>query len=239
MKKMKFAAMLLMAALTLSMISCDVLQTTVDPVYAKQKLFDVKNFNALEIGSAFEITVTKGTDFKIKASGDEKDIDDLIVKERNGTLEVYYKNNWRLRRYRMSIDIEMPNLKKVDFSGATESSIKGFDNLDELEIELSGASKGTFYTSARTYDINLSGASILDLEGQTNKIYAELSGASTLNAFNTDAIDASLNLSGASNGRINVSKKLKVTASGASKLRYRGAANVESNLSGSSKVVKE
>lgn len=239
MKNVKFASVLVMIALSLSISSCDVLQQTVDPRNAVQETFDVKNFDGLEIGNAFDITVTKGSDYKIKASGDSRDIDDLVVKERNGTLEVYYRNNWRLRRYKMNIEIEMPTLKEVDFSGAAEASIKGFNNLSELEIDLSGASKATFITNAKTYDIALSGASTLELEGKTDKIYAELSGASTLNAFSTDATDASLNLSGASNGRVNVDQQLKVKASGASKVRYRGAAKVESDLSGSSKVVKE
>jgi hypothetical protein len=239
MKNVKFASVLVMTALSLSMSSCDVLQQTVDPKNAVQETFDVKNFDGLEIGNAFEITVTKGNDFKIKASGDSRDIDDLVVKERNGTLEVYYRNNWRLRRYKMNIEIEMPTLKEVDFSGATEASVKGFDNLSDLEIDLSGASKATFITNAKTYDIDLSGASTLELEGKTDKIYAELSGASTLNAFSTDATNVSLNLSGASNSRVNVAQQLKVTASGTSKVRYRGAAKVESDLSGSSKVVKE
>lgn len=239
MKNLRIASVLVMTSLSVSMSSCDVLQQTVDPKNAVEESFDVKNFDALEIGNAFEITVTKGSDYKIKASGDSRDIDDLVVKERNGTLEVYYRNNWRLRRYKMSIEIEMPTLKEVDFSGAVEASVKGFDNLEELDIELSGASKGTFYTSAKTFDIDLSGASTLELEGKTDKIYAELSGASNLNAFNVNAANASLDLSGASNGRVNVAQQLKVKASGASKVRYRGAANVESDLSGSSKVVKE
>lgn len=239
MKNVKFASVVLMTALSLSISSCDVLQQTVDPKNATQESFNVKNFDGLEIGNAFEITVKKGNDYKVKASGDSRDIDDLVVKERNGTLEVYYRNNWRLRRYKMNIEIEMPTLKEVDFSGAVEASIKGFDNLSDLEIDLSGASNATFYTSAKTFDIDLSGASTLELNGKTDKIYAELSGASTLNAFSTNANDASLNLSGASNGRVNVSQQLKVKASGASKVRYRGDAKVESDLSGSSKVMKE
>ncbi len=239
MKNVRITSVLLLTALSLCTISCDVLQQTVDPKNAVEESFDVKNFDGLEIGNAFEVTVTKGSDYKIMASGDSRDIDDLVVKERNGTLEVYYRNNWRLRRFKMSIEIEMPTLKEVEFSGAVEANVKGFDNLDELEIDLSGASKATFITNAKTYDIDLSGASTLELEGKSDKIFAELSGASTLNAFSTDAADASLNLSGASNGRVNIAQQLKVTASGASKVCYRGAAKVESDLSGSSKVVKE
>lgn len=219
--------------------SCGILQQAIEPQDEKQKTFDAKDFDRLEIGNAFQIKVVKGTAFKVSAAGDSRDIDDLLVVERNGTLEVSFRNNWRLRRYRMNIDIEMPTLKEVDFSGATTSTIKGFDDLTDLEIDLSGASKSVFLTNAKTYDIDLSGASTLEIEGKSQKIYAELSGASTLNAFSTNAEEASLNLSGASSGRVNVAQQLKVRASGASKVRYRGNAKVDSDLSGSSKVEKE
>lgn len=235
MKKLNLVFVLMILTLT----SCGILQQTVDPKDEKQKTFDVKDFDRLDMGNAYDIEVVQSTSFSIKAAGDSRDIDDLLVVERNGTLNISYRNNWRIRRYRMNIEIEMPTLKKVDFSGASTSSIKGFDNLSDLEIDLSGASKAVFLINAKNYDINLSGASDLELEGKSQKIYAELSGASKLEAFSIDVETASLNLSGASSGRVNVSQQLKVRASGASKVRYRGTAKVDSELSGSSKIEKE
>ena len=239
MKKLSLASVLMILVMLFGITSCGILQSAIEPADEKQKTFAVKDFDRLDIGNAFHIKVTQGATFKVEASGDSRDIDDLLVEERNGTLEVSFRNKWRIRRYRMDIAIEMPTLKEVDFSGATTSKIKGFDNTDDLRIQLSGASTSTFLTSAKIFDIDLSGASTLELEGKSQKIYAELSGASTLNAFSTDAEEASLNLSGASNGRVNVAQQLKVRASGASKVRYRGAAKVDSDLSGSSKVEKE
>jgi hypothetical protein len=239
MKKLNLLATLLITMMALATISCGILQQTIEPQNEEVKTFEVKDFDRLNMGNAFHVRVLKGSTFKVSAAGDNRDIDDLLVEERNGTLEISFRNNWRIRRYRMNVDIEMPNLKEVDFSGAATANIKGFDDLSALKIKLSGASKGTFYTNAINYDVDLTGASTLELEGKSQKIYAELSGASTLNAFSTETDEASLNLSGASNSRVNVSKQLKVRASGASKVRFRGNAKVDSSLSGSSKVEKE
>lgn len=239
MKKLNLASVLMISVMIFGITSCGILQQVIEPQDEKQKTFNVKNFDQLEMGNAFHINVVQGATFKVKAVGDSRDIDDLLVEERNGTLEVSFRNNWRLRRYQMDIDIEMPALKGVDFSGASISNIKGFDNTSDLKINLSGASKSFFLTNVKTYDIDLSGASTLEIEGKSQKIYAEMSGASTFNAFSTATDEASLNLSGASSGRVNVSQQLKVRASGASKVRYRGNAKVDSDLSGSSNVEKE
>lgn len=236
---MKKLRLISISVMILSITSCGILQQSIDPKDEKTKTFTAKDFDRLAIGNAFHINVIEAGSFKIEAAGDRRDIDDLLVEERNGKLKIYFRNNFRIRRYRMNINIEMPALKEVDFSGATVSSIKGFDNTTDMKIVLSGASESTFLTSPKTYDVDLSGASTLDLEGKSQKIYAELSGASTLNAFSTETVEASLNLSGASNSKVTVAQQLKITASGASKVRYRGDAKVDSNLSGSSKVVKE
>lgn len=239
MKKLNLISVLMFTVIIFGITSCGILQKSIDPKDEKIQSFNTKDFDRLEIGNAFQIKVIEASSFKIEAAGDKRDIDDLLVEERNGKLKICFRNNFRIRRYHMNINIEMPALKEVDFSGATVSSIKGFDNTTDMKIILSGASESTFLTSPKTYNVDLSGASTLDLEGKSQKIFAELSGASTLNAFSSETIEASLNLSGASNSKVNVAQQLKVKASGASKVRYRGDAKVDSNLSGSSKVVKE
>jgi len=239
MKKLKSIPLMMSLLIIFSLSSCGLLQRGLEPQQEDNKTYKLQNFDRLDIGNAFNISVKKSTTFRIEATGDVRDIEDLVVKEQNGLLKIYYQNKWRIRRYRMEIEIEMPTLKEVDFSGASVSTVKGFNDLNSLRIDLSGASKATFLTSVKTYEIDLSGASELDLEGNSEKIIADLSGASTLNAFDTKVETAQLDISGASSGRVSVSKQLQVQASGASKVRYRGNPEVKSDLSGSSKVTKD
>lgn len=238
MKKLKSTNVLAFALIAFFISSCELVQQGIEPRNPEDKAFDLKNFDKLEMGNAFHITVKQANEFRIKANGDRRDIDDLIVKASNGKLKIYY-SKWRIRRYRMEIDIEMPTLKEIVFSGASTSYIGGFDNLDELEIDLSGSSNATISASARIYEIDLSGASELDLEGIGTEMEADLSGASKLNGFDTLVEKAILDVSGASTGRVNVSKTLNIRASGASKVKYRGNPHVSSNLSGSSHVEKD
>jgi hypothetical protein len=238
MKKLRLSSVLAIALIAFSISSCEIIQQGVEPRNPDDKTYDLRNFDKLEMGNAFHINVKQGADFKIKANGDSRDIDDLIVKVTSGELKIYY-SKWRIRRYRMEIDIEMPIIREIDFSGASTSYIQGFDNIDELEIDLSGASKATLSANARFYEIDLSGASELDLEGNGKEMEVDLSGASKLNAFDTLVDKATLDVSGASSGRINVKETLNVRASGASKVRYRGNPHVSSNLSGSSHVERD
>jgi len=109
----------------------------------------------------------------------------------------------------------------------------------EIDFELSGASKCDFSGSAKTIEMDLSGASELNLMGSGQFIDGELSGASELRSFNYQAEESDIRLSGASEGKILVTRYLKVDASGASNLRYKGNPEIQKKVSGGSSVSKD
>ncbi len=234
---------LLLLALLSGLQSCIYINTRDNDILPRgvaTRDLNLTNFDQLAMGSAFSIKVKKGTNFSIKATGELNDLDDLDASVgRTGVLEIKYRNNWRNSRDRMDIDIVMPSLRGVDFSGASVSTVEGFENERTLGYRLSGASKSTFVGSAERLSINLSGASELILNGKSGLVIGEISGASQLYAFDFPVDEADLNLSGASRARVRVVKFLKVDASGASSLRYLGDPTVEQRLSGSSSVARE
>jgi Putative auto-transporter adhesin, head GIN domain len=213
--------------------------TRLDPRDPDSQNFDLRDFDQLEMGNAFDVSVRQSGQFSVFVRGDRRDISDLeAFVDRNGKLVIRYRN-YRVRRYDMEIDITMPVLRGVDFSGATVSTIDGFTNTRDLEVELSGASKSTIDGDWERVNVDLSGASNITLRGQGLSLTGDLSGASKLNAFEYAVDNVDLELSGASNANVRVDKTLKVDASGGSSLRYRGTPEVRSNTSGGSSVKKD
>ncbi len=233
----KLSALFLFALLSVFSQSCVFIgEGTLAPLDSDSRNFDLRDFDQLEIGNAFDITVRQSGRFSIFVRGDRRDIQDLdVYVDRTGKLVMKYRN-WRLRRYDMDVEITMPTLTAVDFSGATNSSITGFGNIRDLDVELSGASKSTIDGDWDRVNVNISGASDLNLRGQGLSLGGDLSGASRLDAFDYPVDNADLDLSGASTARVLVGKTLKVSASGASTLRYRGSPELRSNISGGSTV---
>lgn len=232
--KFSFIFSALFVCLLVSLTSCDF--ERVGPYEEEDRTYGLTNFDRLDMGSAFTITVREGSSFGVEARGNRRDLDDLEMYTSNGTLHAKYRNNLRNRRYDMTIAITMPTLRGVDFSGASRSDVTGFQGLRELDVKLTGASRATFDVDADRTNIDLSGASDLDLKGASGRLSGDLSGASRLEAFDYPVDEAELDLSGASTARVRVSKRLDVTASGASSVRYRGAPELKSRLSGSSTV---
>lgn len=224
------------ALLVLGLGAC--IREDVGPYQGNKQTYALTGFDRLDMGSAFEITVQAGPAFAIVAEGDRRNLDDLDVYVRNGTLFAKYRTN-RNRQHQTSFSITMPTVRSVAFSGASQSTITGFTNLTELSIELSGASKGEFVGDAARTMVDLSGASMLQVNGRGTALSAELSGASNLQAYPYPVGEATIDASGASKASITVSNVLVVDATGASTIRYRGTPTVRQRVSGASTVQSE
>jgi hypothetical protein len=214
---------------------------TIPPRGSSSREIGLQNFDRLEMGSAFNIRVRRGSGFRVTATGELNDLDDLdAYVDRNGLLTIRYRNTWRARRYRMDLDITLPALRSVRFSGASESVVEGFENLRLLDVQLSGASRSTFVGSGERLKVELSGGSeLLLLRGEGRLLTGQLSGGSALLAADFPVEEADLNLSGGSRARVWVSKYLGVDASGGSSVLYRGNPSTEHRLSGGSRLSRE
>ena len=222
-----------MALAALSLTACFV--DDPGPIQQMERYYTVTDFDRLEMGSAFHIRVDQGNFFQVIAEGDRRNIEDLVVTTEGSTLIVRYRE-FRNRRHDTHITITMPELQAVNFSGASESRISGFTTTDPFDVYLSGASICQLDIASPAVKAVVSGASYLNVHGEGEELYADLSGASVLKAFGFPVLRARLMLSGASDGDVTVTDHLEVVATGGSHVVYRGEPTLVPEVSGSSSV---
>lgn len=206
--------------------------------------FQLKNFDKISMGSAFHIEIRPGA-YKVITSGDQDDLDELEGFVSGSTLKLKFKNdkNWSWgykNRKRINVVILLPQLKGIDLSGATTTTIEGFKNVEVFDFEVSGASKINASFTAKRVNLDISGASTINLSGGAEQMGGEISGATTFRAGDFVVKEVRLDISGASSAKLNVTKNLKADASGASSIRYTGnPENVNTDTSGASSIRKE
>lgn len=208
------------------------------PLQEDERNYTITDFDRLEMGNAFIIKVRQGEFFDINVCGDRRNLDDLDVFKEGSTLVIRFDDNGG-RHHDTHVTITMPLLEAVNFSGATNSTVTGFELDDSFRIQLSGASVCQVSGEFENTNVLLSGASNLTLTGYGNSLNAEVSGASDLQAFHYGVAEADIEVSGSSRAKISVSDDLKAEASGSSIIYYRGEPSVSMNTSGSSSVVKD
>ncbi|GAB3271066.1 head GIN domain-containing protein [Larkinella harenae] len=226
-----------LTAFLTGLTSCN--REDVGPLQEDQQTYSLTGFDQLEMGSGFDVNVQAGTTFSVMAKGDKRNLADLKVEVRNGTLTAEYRSH-RNRKFTTEFIITMPTLRKVDFSGGVHSTVNGFSNLTSLTANLSGGSHGTWEVSAAESAVDLSGGSKLTLKGTATKLQAYVSGASKFEAFNYAVDDVTVIASGASKAEVSVAKSLTAEASGASGIRYKGNPTfIKENSSGASKIERD
>ncbi len=208
------------------------------PLQYQEESFSITDFDRLEIGDAFIIRVTVGNYFSVDVRGDRRNLDDIEVYKSGSTLVVRY-DEYENRKHETYIDIVMPVITAAVFSGATNSVITGFDELALLNISLSGASVSQVDVETTQLSLNLSGASVADIRGLASTLNAEVSGASSMKAFTMPVANASLNVSGASVAKVNVSDNLEAVISGASTVFYRGNPVITQEVTGGSSLQRD
>jgi autotransporter translocation and assembly factor TamB len=124
-------------------------------------------------------------------------------------------------------------------SGAANVTVRGFGDFDDLDVDLSGASIANLELTANRIEVDLGGASQLTLNGRSNRLEAEVSGAAQLNAAELAAEEAVVKASSAGVANVQANGTLEAKASSAGRIRYRGNASVSVNASSAGSVERE
>lgn len=192
--------------------------------------FDIQDFDEIEVRGIYNVFVTQGDTYAIEVKGSERFKKDVLIKKYGDVLEIDMSGKkWDMFKdfdddLRLDVFVTMPALSKLSSKGLCYYEVKDFE-VDDLEIDLGGASSAEMNIRADELRVYLNGASSMELEGRAAYLEAEVSGASSLEAYDLKAKTVEVSASGASNAKVNASKRLAVDASGLSTVRYDGDAD--------------
>jgi len=256
MKKMIFLACLFMAFATQA-------QTKMGVIYDENvQVRKLPSFTSIRVSSAIELFISQSnkTEVAVSASSDEYR-NRIITEVDGGTLIIRMADNrwwkWGNENYRIKAYVSVKDLYAITGSGATNIKIVNGLSAEKLKINLSGASdmkgdikagtlladlsgassfKGT--VQANALSVKGSGACDFEASGSGDDLIMDLSGASSVKMYDYLVKGASVDASGASSVKVNVSGMLKVHAIGASSIDYKGSATIKDMHSSGASSVK-
>ncbi len=180
---------------------------------------NIDEFSKIQISGAFKLNVIVGEETQLKISGDDNLLKYIRTNVRGDRLIIETRKNIN-QRSKMVIDVSTPSLDALDASGANKIYITDIDS--------------------RRFDVDISGANSVELDGYADRLYADMSGATKLYAERLHSDKVRVECSGASRAEVYASESLDADASGASKIYFYGdARNVRTDVSGVGKVVRK
>ncbi|HRW96115.1 MAG TPA: head GIN domain-containing protein [Bacteroidales bacterium] len=198
---------------------------------------EIPQFSELEISGGFSVTLEQGDQAEVQIEADENLLRYIVTEVVGNTLMIKTSANIQ-STMEIEILVTFVNLARLDLSGAIDVEGKGDFQLDNFLITASGASTVSANLFLNKLNVDMSGASYMNLTGKTDQFKARLSGASDLSAFDFETKQSVIKVSGAGDVRIFATEYLHVTISGAGSVVYRGDPRVEQEISGAGRLSK-
>jgi hypothetical protein len=201
MKKLIILCITVLSVLSMSLTGCSAIFHTVEAGNNVAKTYDLKDFRYVEISNAVQCEVKRADTYSVIASTQENNLNSLDIYQSGDTLHVGRKTGLiNLIDPKVTINVTMPQLNKLEISGASKVYATGFDSTSDLDVSASGASWLNMKIKAGKSDLDISGSS---------SIYGELS-----------ASDTQISLSGASSMDMTLKTGMtQIYASGSSRVR--------------------
>lgn len=196
----------------------------------------VESFSGIQVSGAINVFVKLGEVQSVQLTADANLLP--LIKTTVSGGELVIRTNKSVTTYeKLNVYIVIPRLKSVKLNGASTCSSQGLIKSDNLEIEVSGASEVNMEVECSDLELELSGASEITLKGTAENVEIEASGASDVKAYSLIAESADIDASGASDVKITVKNKIDAEASGASSISFKGnPQEVRQSNSGASSI---
>lgn len=198
----------------------------------EENLSSLQDFNQIEISGRFDLRIQQGNNYSVELSGAENEKEQYTVNRSGETLIIDFKRNkdydWDVKGLsleEMKITITMPSLEKIEAVGLGTIRFEDFTS-DDFEIDARGPVRIRGDINAHNMIVNLTGKSEADLSGNTNNLNARIEFASKLRAYNLQAQDAFVEVSGASSAKVTVTGTLEMDEGVASDIDYRGGPEI-------------
>lgn len=204
----------------------------------KTETYDLGDFDKVDIGYAFKVNIVQDGYFKVEVTADDNVFKYIRVTKMGNTLRIQVDPVTLIGSPTLEADISMPKLTGLEFSGATSGTVSGFDSADDLDLDLSGASSLDLNgITAGDIKFDVSGASKADGDLYAGNIDFDVSGASTVKLEGSGA-DIVIDGSGASNVDLEDFEvnNADVALSGASKSIVNLTGKLDADLSGASNL---
>ena len=209
------------------------------------KEYNFKNFTGISVSGIVGVELKKSDSWGVSVNLPEELVDYLVVGVKGQDLVIGFKTipmkvQRHLKDWKVTANVSMPVLTRLEMSGATKFSTSDTFDIGEraFEMELSGAAKAKgINITGKELKVEMGGAAGADVTGAFDEVKIEMGGASKC-GFKVSAIRLKQEMSGAAkayhDGDFNF---VDLDASGAGVFSIKGKVNkMKVDASGAVKV---
>ena len=195
------------------------------------KTFPIQSFSSVESDVVGNIIYTQSNKVSVRAEGDKKIVDNLIITESNGKLKIYQDSKFSIKnksKKNLTIYISSPSINEIDVEGVGNWTMKGIVKADNLKIDFEGVGN---LEALELQSINIiasyEGVGNLTLGGTTDVIEVKSEGVGSINTQKLIAKDVIVRSSGVGSVKCYASNSVDIINNGVGTITYYGNPTVK------------
>jgi hypothetical protein len=185
----------------------------------KNEKRSISGFTAIDASGAFDIEVVCQKEPSLELEGDDNLLALVKTEVRGNTLYISPERAFSVKKA-IRVKVSVPNVESISSSGAGSFRVTQIKN-EKIKVDSSGAST-------------------LEMSGETTALNLDMSGASKIDTERLRAARVKISISGAGKATVFASEELNANVSGAGEVTYAGdPKTVNKNVSGAGSISKK
>ena len=199
---------------------------------------EVSEFNKVHLKGSGNVFLTLGDKQTLRIKTDDN-ILPLIETDVSGKKLTISHGNHYLRPTVFEVFITVNNLAEVAISGS--GIVRGKDRFmaNAFYTEISGSGDMDLEVDTGRLDAKISGSGSIRLAGKAEDYAISISGSGEVKAFEVQAKNVSVKISGSGDCRVHATESLDAKISGSGDVYYKGRPRIDTKISGSGSLISE
>lgn len=206
----------------------------------KQEDRQATKFKNIGTSGTFKVHIQQGNTHSIRIEAESNLLPYIETRIAGEDLEVRVKKGYNIKPTKdVNVYVTLQEVRELAASGSGGFYSKGKLKTDKLELAVSGSADADLDVTADEMEVGVSGASNVKLKGSAAKAEYSISGKADIQAFDFQANDVEIAISGSGNANVNAQKTLDIAVSGMGNIKYKGNPVIKQSVSGMGKIAKE
>ncbi len=196
---------------------------------------EVAAFDRIQLEGTGKVILTGAASQSVRIETDDNLMTHIRTEVENGKLVISHERKY-IRPTVLKIYISATNLEGISISGSGDINASDKFISRNFYADIAGSGDISLNINAEHLISNISGSGSIDFSGSTNSFEVAITGSGDVDAFEMQARESSVVITGSGNCRVNVTERLSAKIIGSGDVLYRGTPEISKSITGSGKV---
>jgi hypothetical protein len=197
----------------------------------------VPEFSEIRLEGHGKVALTQDNQSSIEVTTDDNILRSIETEVENGKLIISHEKRRNLRPTKLNYTITVKDLEGISIAGSGDVNCNNKLVSDDFYAEISGSGDIILVVDAVRLESDISGSGSINLSGKTDAHQASITGSGKINAFDMQAQNVSVAITGSGDCRVHASEKLQAKITGSGDVLYKGHPQISKSITGSGKVM--